>query len=334
MKPALKSILKIFLLGVIGVLLQTCKDDKIECQECRDSSNYCDSFPKPTGIFNGIITVKDTQRLAPCFNPVDNNEFIYILVEGNKHKLIKFNLETNNETLLNENTRINGQPKWGQNGKIVFTKSDNNIYLVKSNGDSSKKLTNYFWNSYPSFLGEDKVFFSVMVETVKGASGNKVIDLFGNRLDSIRSSDLGAAFGINDINSNGIIASWFCQNSICSIMYFNFDSKNYQSAYVFPSTGRNAITGIAWHPNNEDIYFSTFREGLFRVNINSKKVVKIRNGCDTRSYRYLNISPDGKKIIVERVDATDYTRNPGSWTEEAKIYIMDLDGKNERNVFE
>ena len=110
--------------------------------------------------------------------------------------------------------------------------------------------------------------------------------------------------------------------------------KNVSQVIELENNGRFQITGIDWHPNNIDIYYSTYREGLFKVNKNSKIVTKIKCGCDSRSYRYLSISPDGSKIIVERVDATEYQNNTGSWTEEGKIIIMDIDGSNERNIFE
>jgi hypothetical protein len=300
----------------------------------KKESNICENFPEPEG---GISTIrqKPVQNHSPCFNPNNSNEIIYVKEDNGKYQLVKFNTQSKVVSLLLDSTIIVGQPKWGKNGWIVFSKLDLNVYLIKDNGDSLKQITWYFENNYPSFLGDDKIFFSVSAETSLGASGNKIIDWFGNRIDSLKAKDLGGTFGINDINTNQIIASSICDNkSNCAIKYFDIGTKNYNSVYEFESSGRNAITGIFWHPNNDDIFYSTYREGLFKVNKNTKEVIKIKCGCDSRSYRYLSISSDGSKIIVERVDATDYQNKTGSWTEEGKIFIMDIDGKNEKNVVE
>ncbi len=314
--------------NLLFVIFSTCKKSCLEC-------NTCEDFPDPKGSVISTITQMPNQRHAPCFNPNNNNEFIYLKDENNSESLVKYNMATKIEQTLINNIKILGQPKWNKNGWIVFTKTDLKMYLIKDNGDSAHTIPIYYSeNSYPSFIGNDKIFYSVGTETKPGISGNKIINYKGSMIDSIKAADLNASFGINDVNGNNEIVSWICDNTGCSIKYFTYEKKDYKPIYSFSFTGRNNITGIIWHPNNDDVYFSTYREGLYRVNKNTKKYVKVRNGCDSRSYRYLSISPDGSKIIIERVDATDYTKNLGSWTEEGKIFIMDIDGKNERNVFE
>lgn len=319
------------LIALMCIFFQTCKKDKV----CRKDID-CENFPKKEGFGISVIKQMPFQKHAPCFNPKNGNEIIYVKEANNNYQLIKYNMQSKSEIILLDNTIIVGQPKWGKNGWIVFSKLDLNVYIIKDNGDSIRQLTNYFENTYPTFIGNDKIFFAVGSETnPPGGGGNKIIDLIGNRLDSIKVKDLGATFGISDINSNLTIASWICAaNGNCSIKQFDFMTKNYNSLYDFEFNGRNNIQGIYWHPNNEDIYYSTYREEVFKVNKNTKQVTKIKCGCDSRSHRYLSVSPDGSKIIVERVDATDYQNKSGSWTEEGKIYIMDIDGSNERNVFD
>jgi len=330
MKKLIKHILTAGLFALLLFTFQTCKKDKICCLEC----DKCENFPKKEGIGVSIITHKPLQKHAPCFNPNNGDEFIYMKEESNKYQLIKYNLQSKSEIILLDNTLIVGQPKWGKNGWIVFSKLDLNVYLMKDNGDSLKQITWYFENNYPSFLGNDKIFISVGAETSPGASGNKIIDYFGNRIDSLKASKYNGVIGLNHIDENNLIASEFGYNTEYGISIMHSDFSNNEFIFKSIFNGRNNIEGIFWHPNNEDVYFSMVREGLFKVNKNSKNLIKVRNGCDSRSYRYLSISPDGQKILVERVDATDFQNKTGSWTEEAKIYIMDIDGKNEKNVFE
>lgn len=312
------------------IFFQTCKKDK----ECRKNEK-CENFPSPKGFGISKINQIPFQKHAPCFNPNNGNEIIYVKASNNNYQLIKYNLQSKSEIILLDNTVIVGQPKWGKNGWIVFSKLDLNVYLLKDNGDSLKKVTSYFENNHPAFWSINKIFISVGAETSPGASGNKIINLDGNRIDSIKPLDFGGVFGKSHINEFGEMASMGCKNgSNCSVDVLNLNIKHLTQLNSFAFNGRNNIEGIYWHPNNEDIFYSTYREGLFKVNKNSKAVSKIKCGCDSRSYRYLSISPDGSKIIVERVDATEYQNNTGSWTEEGKIYIMDIDGKNERNIFD
>lgn len=323
----------IILAGIMSLLIsfqQGCKKDDAQCLNC----DKCENFPEPKGFGTPTITQKNFQRKSPCFNPNNGNEFIYVKEEGRNQTLVKYNLSTNQENILLENAQIIGQPKWNNKGWVLFSRNNLQIYLMKDNGDSLRQVTSFYENIYPSFHGHNKIYFTVGIVTSPGVSGNKLIDFFDNRLDSIKSSDIGGTMGINEINNLEEIASWFCKNGgDCSFVHYKMEEKNIVEIYNFKFTGRNNIEGICWHPNNNDIYYSTYREGLYVINKNTKERKKIRNGCDSRSYRFLSISPDGKKILVERVDASDYKNINGSWTEEAKIYIMDIDGKNERDVF-
>ena len=320
----------IYILGISileSLIFQTC--NKVKCLEC----DKCENFPKDVGGISSI-TQKSNQRHSPCFNPENANEFIYVKEEDNHYHLIKYNLQFKTETILLANTSIVGQPKWNRNGWIVFAKLDLNIYKIKDNGDSLKQITHYFENNYPCFLGTDKILISVRVETSPGAVGNKINNLYGDRIDSFQLDFLPGVLRQTHCNNlNQIVGSLNRDNNI-SLQVINYPSKEKFEIFSSEFIGRNDITGISWHPNNDDVYFSTYREGLYMVNKNSKKVVKVRNGCDSRSYRFLSISPDWKRIIVERVDATDFDKGNGSWTEESKIYIMDVNGENERNVFE
>jgi len=354
----MKKYVNIYAFGIICfvcLFLPTCKPDKVVCQNCDKKEvieeinpdldmvidfdlgviDNCDTFPRPTQGGISTITEKQNQRHAPCFNPRNSAEFIYIKQEGRKLSLVKYNIDKKLEQILIDNTTIIGQPKWGKNGWIVFAQADFQIYLIKDNGDSLRKVTSFFENNNPSFIGMDRIYFSVGTHTVPGHAGNKIIDFWDKRIDSIKYLENGVTFALNDVNSRQEACGKSCLNSKnCYIAIRNLKDMSYSILNEFEFVGKNSILGIAWHPNNKNIYYSAFKDGLRMVNRTTKKVVVVRNACDSKHYTYLNISPDGKKIIVERVEATDFTAIPGSWTTESKIYMMDYDGKNEKNVFE
>lgn len=310
------------LVALMCFLLQTCKKDNICCKE-----EVCENFPKKEGIGVSIITQKPFQRHAPCFNPNNSDEFIYVKEDNNKYQLIKYNINSKIEIILLDNTVIVGQPKWGSNGWIVFTSNDYQVNLLKDDGLNFKKITSVGYFLYPDWYNDS--ILSVEFSYNLGVPYFHCrINNIGQILDTIRNSSftLGTVNKLNEeayleYRDNPNIIFKNANNNLFNLTSFNFN-------------GRNRIEGIYWHLNNNDVFFSTYREGLYKINKNTRNNSKIKCGCDSRSYRYLSISPDGKKIIVERVDATNFQNKTGSWTEEGKIFIMDIDGKNERNVFE
>ena len=108
MKISMKSFLLLTLTAILGIIIQTCKEDKIGCQECNgnDEVDICDSFPTPTGGI-GTIKQKPNQRHFPCFNPNNSSEFIYIKEVSGKYSLIVHNLDTKLETVLPKSRSLN-----------------------------------------------------------------------------------------------------------------------------------------------------------------------------------------------------------------------------------
>jgi hypothetical protein len=309
--------------GTLSLLLsfqQGCKKEDIQCLDC----DKCENFPKPEGGISSIRQ-KSLQRYAPCFNPNNMNEILFVKEENNNFQLVKYNLQSNVTNLLLENANIIGQPKWGRNGWIVFISNDYQINLLKDDGSLNKKITHSNYYLYPDWLN-DSIISAEFSFNLGVPYFYSELSINGNIIDTIRGSSF--TYGSNNLQSENACLLYASDPNI------NISKRGLLTSSLtnFDNDGRNAITGICWHPNNSDIYYSTYREGLYVINKNTKERKKIRNGCDSRSYRFLSISPDGKKILIERVDASDYLNKTGSWTEEAKIYIMDIDGKNEREV--
>jgi hypothetical protein len=226
---------------------------------------------------------------------------------------------------LIDNTKIIGQPKWGKNGWIVYVSNDYQINIVKSDGSINKKITSSNRFLYPDWLN-DSILIVEFTYNLGAPYYYCRLSINGNIIDTL----INKTFTLGSVNSmNEEVYLEYRDNPN---VIFKGISQSILTNFSF--TGRNRIEGLFWHPNNNEIFWSTYRDGLFKINKNSKTVTKIKEGCDSRSYRYLSISPDGNNIIVERVDATDYYNKTGSWTEEGKIYLLNIDGKNERNIFE
>jgi hypothetical protein len=322
----------------LSLFLFSCKEkERTEdvpayCAACEP----CEKFYLPESPIPYPVKQLPTQRYSPCFNPNNGNEFVYVDEdrEAKTSMLIKYNLLSQQQVILLPKVGVVGQPKWGKNGWIVFS-SGKNIYKVKDNGDSLTQLTFEYANQYPDIFG-DKILFT-RSEGPPGSSGIKIIDMQGNQIEDIFYSTLGVGLTKNVINGLGEIAGTLNNYKLGT---YHLTTKKLET-FLVNDTGyfKRFVSDKCWHPNNTDVYFiaamiggnDTTRIGINKINKHTQQETMVKNVCSVRAYRYVSISPDGTKLLVERENVTlveNYTRLIGS-----DIYIMDIDGRNERKVF-
>lgn len=320
MKKFTKNI-KCFLL-IFSLILCECKKTCTNCDKCTDFSTN-----------NPVLNFSSNQSSGPCFNPLNANEFVYVKKENGIISLVKYDLVSKSETIIKKNIAVVDQPKWGINGLMVFSSIDLHLYLIKNNGDSLRRITNYGQNTDPSFLLSDRIFYGVGAATSPGIAGNKIIDYNGKMIDSIRAIDIGGTLGSNDINFFGEIATWKKEsNNMFSVGYFTKIPIDYKELLIFDYKKYMSITCFFWHPNGIDLFFSS-PLGIYKINKSTKKVTQLRNACATRSYVNISISNDGQKILAERADAVNFNEVNNSWDVFTGIYLMNIDGSDEVKLF-
>jgi Tol biopolymer transport system component len=322
----------------LSLLLFSCKEKKgtedvpAYCAACEP----CERFYLPESPIPYPTRPLPIQRYSPCFNPNNGNEFVYVHqdLEAKTTMLIKYNLLTQQQAILLPQVGIVEQPNWGVNGWIVFS-NGKNIYKVRDNGDSLTQLTFEYTNQQPNVFG-DKILYTTS-EGPTGSAGISIIDMQGNKVEDVFYSTLGVVLKKNVINGLGEIAGSLNRYKLGA---YHLTTKKLE-VFLSNDTGyyQRIISDKCWHPNNTDIYFiaapiggnDTTRLGINKINKRTQQETLIKNVCATRAYYYVSISPDGKKLLVERENVTlveNYTRLVGS-----DIYIMDIDGRNEKKVF-
>lgn len=307
----------------VALVLSQCKQYVEECEECKDFV-----FSDNGGAIIPSIVHAQNENYAPCFNPNNGNEFVYVRKQGTASSLVKYNLVTKQSTILLPNQKIVGRPIWGKNGKVVFSGNDLQIYVVDETGTNLTKLTTVYLNNYPSFIDSTRIFINAGASQ-PSETGNKIIDINGNRLDSIFAEDYGGTIWMNAASSTGMIAGDLHVASGYYLITFNPSNKSHEIIQQRTDISNGKMTGITWHPNSADILFSMYNTGLFSVNKTTKKIIKIKDGCQTKTYRHISISPNGKRIVVERVNSFVMDKI-GNIFEQASIYIMDINGRNEQ----
>ena len=311
----------IFFTLIIFFIVNACKKDN-----CAIPCNICEEIP----IENPRRSIKNKadQEKSPCFNPNDGNEFVYIKHQGKKNSLMKYNLvEQKVSIILTDIPTIASQPQWGKNGWIVFTTvSDHQLNIVKSDGTEFKKITNGEGGFIDPVWKNDSIITAELTYSGGLPYFYSEIDLNGNLIDTI--GQIG--FDSGALNSK-LESAYLKYHSSFNISVRDVTKITELVHTAVSGKVGKSVADIAWHPNDDDIFYTRFFYGISKINRNTMVDARFIVGCETRQYKDISISPDGKKIIVERVDASDY-KGTDTITEDAGIYIMDIDGKNERKI--
>ena len=233
----------------------------------------------------------------PCFNPNNPKEFCYLFAkQGVGGQLRKHNLQTGEDKLIYP-ISFSAPPKWGKNGKITFA-SGYQVYTIDEDGKNIKKLTTVPYNMYPAWLNDTTIICYYSWDFPNTTRSLK-ININSNTIDTL---EVGG--GIFDVAKDGKICT---PGSV--ILYSSSSAfQQHQWEYSIKLTDGYIDSRCAvWHPNCEDIFYTAYNEGLFKVNIYSKQNTLILPHCPSRRYSNITVSPDGKWIIAER--QTMYYRN-------------------------
>jgi hypothetical protein len=98
----------------------------------------------PRGSIPGVNIMRGTMYFSPFFNP--NNPYEIAYAQGDSatspfdYGIYKFNFKTGKKTLLVP--KAYQLSDWGENGWLLYTGYDAQVWKVKENGDSATRLTN------------------------------------------------------------------------------------------------------------------------------------------------------------------------------------------------
>lgn len=280
----------------------------------------CEIFPEDQGFgFNYIV--EDMQYFKPSFNPNNQDEFVFIRLNPgvSPPQLVQYNFSTGEQTVLHD--YIVGRPKWGRQGWITFAGTDN-IFIIKDDGSSLSQITWGEDDTYPVFNYEgDKIYYNrnknytnAMLEAnpeLYKEDKEILIDLEGNVIDSIMIPNISNSnttyfsylrWGISDITSNNLVYAMLGNGAdTFGIYLIDPDIGTIQPihTWIVGSNGNTLPTDMVY--SNGYIYFSRWRNGLYKVDVNSGITTTIIEGCSTQYYENLTISPDGHFLIAEKV---------------------------------
>ncbi len=330
--------MKYSILIALALISSTCKKEKttavgavvvntsVHCPESVDSV-YAFQSPKLGGggnIFPSEVScMNDTLWKYPSFNPNNANEICYIERKPfSSSRFLKYNILTDEKTVLYENVTYGGQPIWCKNNWTYFAGFGNNIVRINMSSGNREMLTslNQDRNVTPNVLTSQCLFTRFVTNS----------EMYGIKL--------GPQGELLD-TLNGIPrGDWRDNIGTSGVGYFKLLTKNYETGIVDTlceiPLERGSIKDIKIHPNNKDVYFTHyFRDGMYKVNIDTKEVTLVKEGNNSCWYDTFSISQDGSKIVFEKVYCqVGWPGAMAAVSMKTEIWIMDIDGCNESKL--
>ncbi len=271
-------------------------------------------IPTPSNCNDGYVSMGNENevfpdkvfRNAPVSNPSNLAEFAYVAVDGELEGIWKYNLITNQTSLIIE-FNVSEVPDWSIKDWLVFGTSGQ-LYKCKSNGDSLTQLTFTGSNYHPNWSPDGN---SIIFTKDDGSPRRNytIIDangLFVVELDSTLYSGNSIAWSpdaqklafINNTDSKDLIA------------YINFIEPNKIINLVESNPYNESMIGLPdWFQDSKRILFKVGSD-IRQIDIESRKVETLKTGCPY-SYQYHTIMADDYTIIsnksISEYDASSNT---------------------------
>ena len=302
-----------------------------------DLKNECKNFTT-TSSFGFERYQTGVQYDQPRFNPHDADELVYHEYSYSEDfsRLVKYRLSSGEKTVFLDPAPGNIEIDWGRGGWIAFSNYVD-VYLMREEGGAVYKvpLTSEGHSCAEPDWNPDGTVVGFPFGGVDGISlyGEYLLyDIVANSLDTF------------DLYNSTRPLAWSSRNNLS----FSFreegdkesdglgyiDMNSFEQFLIFKHNDRrwweNQGSGdITWNSKGDKEYLTG--GGIVCFSLNEYKEIRIKKGCMSRYYEDITISPDDKQIVVERVNAT---RSGNILDEKHVLYIMDIDGCNERPLFD
>ena len=262
---------------------------------------------------------------TPCFNPNNSDEIIYQGITSDQVPcLIKYNMVTQDKSTILCGETILHRPRWSKKDWIIFDRIDNNIYKIKSNGDSLSQLT-FQGNAFSpewDIKGEKFVYADV-----SGNGRTAICDEDGNFLYAKQSARIGYycwqhdSIMIGGFSDEVLAAINFSANKVVGIIEYN------QSDFFL---------GEPQWVGNETFVWSTY-EGVYELNTanwdistSEWKGEKIIDACGFTRYNEPTYSYESNKLIFHKHEEREL--EPGKVLQKHSLVIMNPDGSDEQEI--
>ena len=324
----------IFLVGAFMLIFFGCKKETPDLplpSNGMEDDSECLPIVAPDTSLNWLISWSDYRKMMPCFNPNNNNEFLYIdrLPGSLFSDMCIYNLATGESNCILSGQTYLHQPRWHENDWILFRGNGDNVYRIKSNGDSLLQITTSSVFQRPVWRPDGQAWIS---NNVVEFTGNiEVYDLSGEIIDVIP----GEVFHFGDWSADNRIVTHRPNNfDPHQIAWSEVENVSWQLLNFDTASPQPSMRDLHWVPMSDEVMFSQGGADISRINVLTGEKTKVREGCGTRYYSYFSINNNCSKIVAERVTPEEIFSN--GWHNvvvyKSEIVLMNFDGTGEEVI--
>lgn len=321
---------------LIGLISFACKKETSEPLTHQQGSNLsettdCPPYELPNDSLGVMLGWSSYRKMMPCFNPSNNNEFLYIdrLPGSPFSDMCIYNLATGESNCILSGQTYLYQPRWHENDWILFRGNGDNVYRIKSNGDSLIQITTSSKFQRPVWRPDGQAWIS---NNVVEYTGNiEVYDLSGEIIDVI----LGEVFHFGDWSADNRIVTHRPNNfDPHQIAWTEVENVSWQLLNFDTASPQQSMRDLHWVPMSDEVMFSQYYEDISRINVNTGVKVRVTNRCPGTYYDYFSINNTCSKIIAQRVWPEEIYSD--GWfnvvINRSEIVLMNFDGTGEEVI--
>lgn len=273
------------------------------------------------------------QYTMPFFNPNNGDEFVYVKRKS-PMEVVKHTISTGEEVVLCNTKFIDGPPQWGKQGWIIFSVLGNTIWKIREDGSQLTQLSANGSNLYNPIFNQ---FGDQFIHAGTSSAFYKPIrDLSGNIVDSLK-------YNFDNI----YIGSPCCPNVDLKNGFFRYSNHNSPQPFVggfcklkdnetievlneIDSFNNGEVTTVC--KNDKYLYYVQHQNGLFRLDLATRKVDKMMNNCRSRYITSMSMSPDGNSILFERVRGKQTEPGGQNIDEQSEIFLYNVVLRKEKKI--
>jgi Tol biopolymer transport system component len=310
--PSIKSITGILVFSAI--LLGCRKDPPVYPDEC----GYFETNPN-IGSINYISP--DTLSLFANYSPANSNEMcFYQYVESlNTSSIFIHNRQSGlNSFVCNANPFYN--LCFGKTGWIIFD-IGNDVWKVKSNGDSLLQVTSGGTYLYPEFNPDGTMF---ACSKVTGSQYQTlIVDLSGNVIDTIENVRWNKGAWSK---TNPQLAAIFTN----TIQLVNTNTHQFEVLSFAEPHGSisDDIKDACFSADGEKLFFIN-GFGVYSYDIQSQIKTRIASSCKKRDFVTLDIDSSGQILLLSSVNQELLNYQTNTIYIDYKTYTMRTNGTNQ-----
>lgn len=323
---------------VFIALLFSCKKDEsslsLEIPSCTDEEGILVENTNIDITNNCIVMVTNIplNRYGyrnPIFNPNNENEIIYQRIDYEnpalpKKATWKYNFCTNETNHLTDKAFYGLD--WSSKDWVIFTSYDQQLYKIKSNGDSLTQLTdNAFFNSHAKWNNQGTAY--LYRQSTSPLMGLLISDEFGNIQDTLE--ELKSIHSWAWDNDRIFFSDRDAELTYISYGEYNLETNEMQTIASNPPDEATLIENLVYREFENKLYWKT--RNLFYHDLSTGQVTYLTQGADNRIYGLYDISRTGEQIIASRTNI--FPVNECTIETEEKFYLIDIVDKKEREIF-